>query len=122
MRIEPENGIITMTRGDTFQTPIYINEGTKLEPQLRNMKPTERLYVGVMEPGQQFEDAIIRKVYTSEDITDDNGNTLLCFTTNDTIKLRSGKYYYSIKLVDKQSDDETTVKTIVNKTLLWLVD
>lgn len=52
----------------------------------------------------------------------DDGNTLLCFSTNDTVKLRPGKYYYEIKLVDIDSQDSYTVKTIVSKTLFWIVD
>ena len=59
MRVEPENGIVTLMRGDTFVLPVHINDGTKLEPKYRSLSPTERLYFGLMEPGKAFENAVV---------------------------------------------------------------
>jgi len=122
MDYEKENGIITVSRGDTFELPIYINEGTKLNVKYRPLKPSERLYVGVMEPGQPFEDAIIRKVYNSDSVTDSDGNTLMIFNSIDTEYLKVGKYYYTIKLRELLTDGTETVTTLVSPTLFWITN
>ena len=77
MRIEKENGIITLDRGDSFVMPILINEGTKLSPVYRPLRDTESLYLGLMEPNQAFEDAVLKKKFTSASKKDKDGNILL---------------------------------------------
>ena len=72
-----ENGIITMMRGDSFETPIYVNVGTHLEPVFYTLTGRDKLYVGVMEPNAAFEDAVIKKVYTSNSPKDKEGNTII---------------------------------------------
>lgn len=120
MRIERENGIITLMRGDSLVTPIYINKGSKLQPQYRSLTAEEQLYFGLMEPNQAFEDAVLRKMYTTTSPTDDSGNTLLILSPEDTEKLLVGKYYYMIKLRSIDSFGQSVVRTIVPPTLFWL--
>ena len=120
MRIEPENGIITLMRGDSLTTPIYINEGTKLQPQYRRLNTNEKLYFGLMEPNQAFEDAVLKKVYDSSSDTDEVGNVLLTLIPQDTERLSVGKYYYMIKLRTIDRCNQEVVKTIVQPTLFWL--
>ena len=120
MSIEKENGIITLMRGDSFTTPIYINIGTKLSPIYKTLTSYERLYFGLMEPGQAFEDAVLKKVFDWTSPTDADGNTLLRIVPKDTEKLLVGKYYYMIKLRTMDSFNQEMVKTIVSPTLFWL--
>jgi hypothetical protein len=115
-----DNGIINLMRGDSFCTPIYINEGTKLNPVYKTLSYNDKLYFGLMEPNQAFEDAVVKKVfdYTSE--RDDKGNTLLILNPKDTEKLLVGKYYYMIKLRTFDVYGNEYVKTVIEPTQFFL--
>ena len=90
------NGIIEVNRGDSFELPLFINQGTDITPIRYNMKDSNsEVYVGVMEPNQPFERAIIRKKYTKDDVNE-NGDIVIKFSSNDTVCLLPGKYYYQI--------------------------
>lgn len=115
-----ENGIITMMRGDSFETPIYINIGTHLEPVFYSLTERDRLYIGVMEPNMAFEDAVLKKVYTSSSPKDKEGNTLFILEPKDTQRLLVGKYYYMIKLRSFDDEGREKVKTILQPTLFWI--
>ena len=120
MYIEPENGIITLTRGDTLTTPIRVNIGTKLDPVYKRLEETDTLYFAIMEPKQAFEDAVVKKVYNQNSATDEEGNVLLKLKSSDTEKLLVGKYYYTVKLRGYDEYGEEYVRTIVPNTLFWL--
>lgn len=120
MRIEPENGIVMLMRGDTLVLPIHINIGTKLAPRYKSLQPSERLYFGLMEPHQAFEDAVLKKVLDHTSDTDGDGNPLLVLNPKDTEKLSVGKYYYMIKLRTIDTFGQEVVRTIVSPTLFWL--
>lgn len=120
MRIEPENGIIELMRGDTLVMPVYINIGTKLCPKYRPLTSNERLYFALMEPNQAFEDAVLKKVIDFTSDTDSNGNPLLRLNPSDTERLLVGKYYYMIKLRTVDTFGQEVVRTIVSPTLFWL--
>ena len=95
-RIET-TGIVRVNRGDTFQCPLFINKGTELYPIRFRLKDEDKCYLGIMEPNQRFEDAIVKKVYTNSD-ENENGDIVIKFNTEDTLYLLPGKYYYEIKL------------------------
>lgn len=114
------NGIINLMRGDSFTTPITVNVGTKLNPIMYNLLPNDKLYFGLMEPNQAFEDAVLKKVYDFTSPRDDDGNVLLTLTPSDTEKLSVGQYYYMIKLRTVDNFGQECVRTIVNPTIFWL--
>ena len=114
------NGIIYLERGDSFSTPIYINIGTKLDPKYYTLNKTDRLYFGLMEPNQPFEDAVLKKVLSYADDTDDKGNTLLQLDPQDTLGLLCGKYYYSVKLRQIDECGKETVTTVIQPTQFWI--
>jgi hypothetical protein len=60
------NGIITMTKGDDVSLPFFINQGTKIKPIRYSLLSNHNgeLYIGIMMPYQDFEDALVRKKYT----------------------------------------------------------
>lgn len=120
MYIDPENGIITLMRGDTLTTPILVNIGTKVKPNYKTLSENDKLYFALMEPGQAFEDAVIKKVYDWTSPTDGEGNTLLTLKSSDTEKLLVGKYYYMIKLRSTDGFGQEVVRTVVPHTLFWL--
>ena len=104
------NGVITLNRGDNFEYIFKINEGTLLEPVYYTLTVADKLYFGIMEPNQQFENAIVKKVFTSYNNTED-GNVKITLNHLDTAYLRPGLYYYEIKLVK----DDTTVNTLITQ-------
>lgn len=114
------NGIVTVNRGDSFELPIVLNIGNSIDRQEYVLKDTDTLYLGIMEPNQPFETAIVRKKFTSNDLDEDN-NINVRFWPEDTVCLLPGKYYYQVKL---QTQDETTgrrdVETVIDKTLFYI--
>jgi hypothetical protein len=120
MFAEVLNGKITHYRGDTLSTPIRIFTGSKLYPVSYTLKPTDKLYFGVMEPNQSFENAILKKVFDYESSKDSEGNTLLLLKSTDTEKMLVGKYYYMIKLKTVDKYNQEAIETLVTPTLFWL--
>ena len=93
-----KNGIITITRGDYFEVPLFINQGDKLYPiryELSKDSTTTIMFI-VSAPNQGIENAIIRKIYTVNSPHTDQGDLIIGLTSEETITLPPGKYYYSI--------------------------
>jgi len=90
--------IITLTRGDTLIQSIYLNKGTNLNPVRYILSGDDKLYIGIMEPNQKFEDAIIKKVYTKDSEMTEDGDLIITINSSDTENLISGLYYYAIKM------------------------
>ena len=126
-----KNGIITITRGDSAETSLYINIGTELKPIPGILGDNDQVYLGIMEPNQLFEDAIIKKVYTKDDHKDEDDPEALTisFDCEDTENLLPGVYYYSIKLYRRGNNDpengpitKDCIDTIVPKRKFIIVD
>ena len=117
------NGIITVNRGDSFCLPLLINYGTKMDPLHYTPGDNAIIYFGVMEPNQPFENAIIRKKYTSKDV-DDDGNVVIKFKPQDTQCVLPGKYYYQVKVQRFLSDDpeDYAVDTVVEKQQFYILE
>lgn len=120
------NGIITVNRGDSFSLPLIINGGTSLNPTNYNVNEKTFVYLGIMEPNEPFENALIKKKATSQDVVIENGQPVIVFKfkPQDTQCVLPGKYYYQIKLQQFLSDDpeDYTVDTIIDKTLFWILE
>ena len=117
------NGIVTVNRGDSFEIPILINFGTNLEPLLYKVTPNDILYMGIMEPNQPFEAALIRKKCTIEDV-DGSGNVVFKFRPQDTQCVLPGKYYYQVKLqrFNSNTPDDYTVDTVIPKKQFFILE
>lgn len=119
--------IIIINRGDTFKFTIHI-EDLNTPSGYYHLKDDDALYLGIMDPHQMFENALVRKKYTIEDM-DENGNVFAVIRPEDTIDLYPGIYYYSVKLhkcspakpeLNEPEVDE--VSTIINKTKFIIND
>ena len=114
-----ENGIVTVNRGDSFELPITLNIGSSMNYEEYYLQPCDTIYLGIMEPNQPFETAIVRKKFTLSDMTD--GVVKFCFWPEDTVCLIPGKYYYQVKIATVDSKTKrTNVKTLVDKTLFYI--
>jgi hypothetical protein len=109
----------TMIRGDSFSYSIKINSGTPLYPIIYNLSENDKLYVGIMEPNQSFENAIIKKVYNNNSEKDEEGNILLLLSPEDTEYLTTGLYYIQIKL-KYEEDNIEKISTILNPTKFYI--
>lgn len=111
-----QNNRITITRGDTFSTPLFLNKGTDLKPIRHILKDNEQIFLGIMEPNQPFEKAIVKKLYTSKDLNE-YGDVRISLEHDDTRCLLPGKYFYQIK-ANFYNDklDKFEINTVVQKT------
>ena len=114
-----DNGIITLTRGDTFNYTFSLSDDVKGGKII--LTEDDDIYFGLCEPNQLWENAIVKKV--CEKLVDDNnkytGEYKLSLNSIDTQFLCEGKYYYSIKLRQIINEEEI-VTTIKEKTLFWI--
>lgn len=105
------NGIMTITRGDTAVANLQINLGTTMFPEIFDLRetndegeklPEAKIFLGIMEPNQPFEKAIVKKIYTAKDYSMQSHTVRIKFESSDTENLLPGVYYYSIKLYRPQ--------------------
>ena len=125
-----QNNIIVITRGDSLEfklAPITLGEYLKYE-----LKGDDTLYFGLMDPGQPFEEALVRKVYTVDDFATIE-DFVLELDPEDTLDLLPGKYFYALKLHIDHTEAGTPetnylpteidkVITLVNKTKFIIND
>lgn len=120
--IESNASMIRMNRGDTFQKPLFINGGTFLNPIRYSLQEGDKLYLGVMEPNHYWEQSILKQTYTSESEKTEEGDTLIKISPEETEYLIPGTYYYMIKLVKYDENNEVTeVSTVVPATLFVIL-
>ena len=72
-----------------------------------------------MQPNEQFENAIVRKIFTSANL-DSNGDVIISLIPTDTLYLVPGKYYYQLKLLTTDSNNVEQVITITPKSLFFI--
>lgn len=122
------NNIIVLNRGDTYEFDLTIADEASADGRY-HLQGDDALYLGIMDPGQPFEEALIRKKYTVED-TDANGNLLAELRPEDTLDLIPGTYFYAVKLHINHTDVDANldtysidkVVTVINKTKFILCD
>ena len=135
------NGIITVNRGDDFSVPLFINMGTELAPVRYTLKENDEIYLGIFSSGadylldtegtkffvedeitylgipeidEYFQNAVVRKTFTINDLNE-NGDVVLKFAHVDTKFLLPGNYYYQVR-AKITKDGEEYINTIVKKT------
>lgn len=123
-----KNGIITVNRGDTFTTILFINVGSLMEPVRYKLRAGDKLYLGVCEPNQPFECAVIKKVFTNADLNEDN-DVIVKFKAEDTENILPGVYYYEAKLfvcykaeTETEPEQPETINTVVPKTKFIILE
>ena len=125
------NNIILMNRGDSYEFDLTIADDNAIDGRYR-LTGNDTVYFGIMDPGQPFETALVRKKYTVDD-TDAMGNLTIVITPEDTLDLYPGKYFYAVKLHLMHEDIDLNtglptgqqvdkVITIINKTKFILCD
>ena len=99
------NNIVTVSRGDSFECPLFLNQGTDVSPIRHILKRAiedgqvvnqEYVVFALLRPNQCFENAVVRKTFNTESLND-NGDVVIKFNSEDTIHLCPGDYYYEIR-------------------------
>ena len=102
------DGNVVINRGDTVNFLLFINKGTEMQPLRYIPQEGDTIFVGITEPNQPFECAILKQKYTNANLNAD-GDVVIKLTPKDTECLKPGKYFYEIKL--KFANEE--VNTII---------
>lgn len=123
--------ILQMNRGDTLQFNFTIDNDSA-ENGCYVLQDNDALYFGLMDPNQMFENALVKKKYTIDDINPDDpyGTITITLDPEDTLDLEPGRYYYMIKLKmdhwalngEGDTDHIESVTTIINKTKFFIYD
>lgn len=116
------SNIITVTRGDSFEAPIFINTGDIIRPIRYSLQENDRLYIGITEPRQYFEHSIIKKVYDGNSPKTRFGDTIFRLEPSDTEFLVPGTYYYQAKLQQFDENGKEYITTVIDKTLFYIVE
>lgn len=117
-----KNGIIVMNRGDTVSFPLFININDKLLPARYPFSDADKIYLGITEPNQRWECALIKKVFDATDLNE-NGDIIVKLSSEETEHVVPGTYYYEVKLghteekTTEEGETETveTVHTVITK-------
>ena len=122
------NNIVTMTRGDTVSIPLdlFYNVEDRLYNSPYYINVYDKVAFAIMEPNQRFEDAIVKKIYTYDDLQSD-GTINVNLISADTEFLLPGDYYYTVKILKKSVEEPTadstgSVETVIQKTRFTIVD
>mgnify|MGYP006978912815 CR=1 FL=1 len=117
-----QNNILSVTRGDTFEVPLFINQGNDLKPMRYTVNDKDEIYLAVMQPDQYFENAILKKKYTKADINS-YGDIVIRIEHDDTKCLIPGKYYYQVKgKIYNLDTDKIDVNTIIQRTEFFITE
>lgn len=106
--------IITIVKGDTVEFPLFINANTDMNPIGFTFGPYDEIYFSVMEPNQKFNCGVIRHTYDINDLNE-SGDIVIKLTSEDTINLYSGTYYYEIKLVVRRFEEVDGEMTLIDE-------
>ena len=93
-----------------------------MTPIRYEIKENDKVYFGVMEPNHYWEQSILKQVYTSESYKTEEGDLVISISPEETEYLIPGTYYYMIKLVTYDENNEVVeVKTVVPATLFVIL-
>lgn len=112
------NGIIVINKGDTFATKLFINVGGVASTESYSLSPLDKVYFAICEPNQEFENGVVRKMFTPTVDEDGELEIEIKLNPSDTENLLPGTYYYEIKLkivASESNEDDVVITTIVPK-------
>lgn len=92
------NGNITLSRGEVFTCPIFIDVSPNMFYSIRfPFHEHDEIIFNICEPNVPFEKYLLSQTYRIEDLNE-NKDVQLKLIFADTAFLCSGTYYYEIKL------------------------
>lgn len=115
------NKVITISKIDNSSFPVFINQGTGLEPIQYVLSDSDQVIFYLVPCNMQLCYYLIKKTFTIYDLNED-GNVELSFDRNDFKKISLGKYQYMIILKSYDLENKQIIKTIIPRTELFLVE
>ena len=111
-----------MTKGDNVSIPLFINQGSRMNPIRYSLlsNPNSELYLGIMLPYQDFDNALVRKKYTYESPHTEQRDVIVQLQPQDTMYLMPGKYYIEAKLRLLDKFGNNRVFTVLPKKIFEL--
>lgn len=114
--------IIKINRGDSLELPVYIPSNKDYNTPYILKEEEDVVYFAILDPNQPFECSERIKGYTAED-QDKDGYINIKIEPNDTRRLATGVYYYTVKLqrggtldIINDFDKPEEVRTIIERT------
>ena len=94
------NGIITITKGDYAEIPLFLNQGNQLYPIRYSLQKDQQSYItfAIMRPNEIFERAVVNKTITASSPHTGQHDAVIVLKPEDTLRLMPGKYFYSVRL------------------------
>lgn len=119
-----KEGVVSLSRGDSASVPLFINCGSEIVPIRYKLRENNILYLGICLPDQRFEDAIFKRVYRPGDWKiNEYGDIVITLNPADTELLAPGLYYYTVKLLTiNEEDNSENVQTLIKKTEFFVED
>lgn len=117
------NGIVTLTRGDYVEIPLFLNQGNKLYPiRYSLLKDNNESFIQffLMSADQSFDDPIIKKTYSTQSPHTSQRDLIIQIQPEDTLYLSPGKYYYSVRLIMKTPNGNYRTITVIPKRLFFI--
>lgn len=103
------NGKITITKGDSGESELFLNIGTVENPYMYELKDEDEVHLyAYAKESFYMRDSFIHKVFTTKDLTDEN-MVLISFIPQDTMNIKPGEYLYRIKLIRPGNKVDTVV-------------
>lgn len=109
------NNIVTISRGDSFSVPLFLNAGTGVSPIRRILKSGEYVYFAIERPNECFANACLKKKFDKENLNN-NGDVQIEFSASEMNALCPGTYYYEIKASFLDESGKQIINTVVEKT------
>lgn len=113
--------IITFNKGDDIELTLTLNCGSVMSPSQYELTEDDIIYFGIMEANQPFECALVRKVFTKENLNSDK-QVIIKLIGDDTYNIVPGEYCYEIKLKRVVDESNYEIHTVVPKTRLIILE
>lgn len=103
------NGKITITKGDSGESELFLNIGDIENPFSYDLQEADEVhFYAYARESFYMRDSFIHKVFTIRDLTEE-GLVLISFLPQDTQNIKPGEYLYRVKLVRPGNKVDTVV-------------
>lgn len=105
------NGKITITKGDSGESELFLNCGTVENPVMYELLDTDEIHFYAYPKASNYlKDSFIHKVFKKADVTAE-GLVAIKFHPGDTSIVKPGEYLYRVRLIK----DINTIDTIIDE-------
>lgn len=107
-----KDGIITISRGDTLDIPVWLKTGNPLMSYDIQLSEGDVVEFRLFTANEKWENPLLRKECNSDDVIQDGNYVVFNITSEDSLGLDEGVYYYQVKLTYYVNDIQKTTTLI----------